>query len=386
MGTPSGKRAFAAALVVLGAGTASASAATWAQVVYPSAHAGASIWLGSVACSSSNSCEAVGQLDTHNVAPIAEHWNGSHWTAQATPVPPHSGNGFLGDVMCSSPTACTAVGGYVSHGHERPLIERWHGSHWTVVSSPDPAAAHLPGPVNSHDSRLESVSCGSAAACIAVGQYGFGNGFDGWPLVERWNGSHWSIVATPRPAGANEAALGSVSCPSPYACTAVGSVDGGAGTLAERWNGSHWSIQSTPNGASSSRNALFGVSCRTSSTCEAVGASPVNTVSDNPLALRWNAAAWSAQPTTTPAGASSADLVSVSCPNAGACEAIGKYVEASSGDSGPLAGLWNGSAWSLTLLPVVPRGQFAQGQLGSISCTSASWCLAVGDRLAERFS
>jgi hypothetical protein len=41
-------------------------------------------------------------------------------------------------------------------------------------------------------------------------------------LAEQWQGSSWSIQATPHPAAATESYLAGVSCPSPGACRAGG--------------------------------------------------------------------------------------------------------------------------------------------------------------------
>ena len=42
----------------------------------------------------------------------------------------------------------------------------------------------------------------------------------GSTLIEKWNGTKWSLVRTPNPPGLG--VLGGVVCPSPTHCTAVG--------------------------------------------------------------------------------------------------------------------------------------------------------------------
>ncbi len=51
--------------------------------------------------------------------------------------------------------------------------------------------------------------------------------------------SGWSIQTTPNPAGGSNSILNGVSCTSASACTAVGNYSNGTATvtLAERWNG-----------------------------------------------------------------------------------------------------------------------------------------------------
>jgi hypothetical protein len=55
-------------------------------------------------------------------------------------------------------------------------------------------------------------------------------------LVERWNGSAWVIVASPNPTGSTASYLNDVSCVTATACTAVGDWRGSSPyrTLIER--------------------------------------------------------------------------------------------------------------------------------------------------------
>jgi hypothetical protein len=94
--------------------------------------------------------------------------------------------------------------------------------------------------------------------------------------------SGWSIQQAPKTTTFtftnNE--LQSVSCASPTDCTAVGSCtavahyNNRAGrelTLVERWDGTSWSIQRTPNPVRASKSSLTGVSCASPTVCTAVG-------------------------------------------------------------------------------------------------------------------
>jgi hypothetical protein len=69
-------------------------------------------------------------------------------------------------------------------------------------------------------------------------------------LAEVWNGTSWAIQATPNPTGVKGTFLSGVSCKSAAACTAVGDYENSAGSyapLAEAWNGTSWAIETTPN-------------------------------------------------------------------------------------------------------------------------------------------
>jgi hypothetical protein len=113
------------------------------------------------------------------------------------------------------------------------LAERWNGTAWTVQTTPNPGSAE------GTYSTLEGVSCTSATACTAVGSSNpIATGLTA-TLAERWNGTAWSIQATPNPSGAETSELNEVSCPSDSACAAAGQYST-AGfffvTLAERFS------------------------------------------------------------------------------------------------------------------------------------------------------
>src|SRR5690242_15945107 len=132
------------------------------------------------------------------------------------------------------------------------------GSGWKVEPTPnqnrDAAAIN----------ELSAVSCTSGRACTAVGSHAASLSSTGFPLAERWNGTHWRIQRTVLPAGANSGGLSGVSCPSATACTAVGSTPGKtpdtSANLAEAWNGTRWRVQAIPAPKGSTSSGLFGVS------------------------------------------------------------------------------------------------------------------------------
>src|SRR4029077_539499 len=96
---------------------------------------------------------------------------------------------FLNDVACVSASDCWAVGDYYTSSASQTLIERWDGSSWAIVSSPNTSATQF--------NVLYGVTCASASDCWAVGDYYTGNT---QTLIERWDGRSWAILssATPR--------------------------------------------------------------------------------------------------------------------------------------------------------------------------------------------
>lgn len=272
-------------------------------------------------------------------------------------------------VSCAGATACTATGSSQGpSGTARTLAETWNGTKWSIVATPSPAGAI--------QSVLTGVSCPAPKTCIAGG-YSRNDTGALKTLAETWNGAKWSIVATPPPAGASQSALSAVSCTSARTCTAVGAYISGATlvTLAETWNGSTWRVQPTPSPAAATISQLTAVSCATAKICAVagfrVGASQVNV----PLAEGWNGRAWALQPVPHLAGAHSSGLSAVSCPSKSSCVAVGNYyTKPTVGVT--LAETWNGHAWRIVPTPD-PTGSndaFLQG----VSCPSASACIAAG--------
>src|SRR5437016_2776867 len=83
---------------------------------------------------------------------------------------------------------------------------------WSVVLAADPPGLQ--------HSSLSAVSCGTTTACFAVGTASDGTNFR--TLVERWSGTSWAPLSSPNPAGGSAGTLDGVSCTSSSACFAAG--------------------------------------------------------------------------------------------------------------------------------------------------------------------
>jgi hypothetical protein len=191
--------------------------------------------LTGVSCTSATACTAAGVYEnSSNPAfpdtTLAERWNGRSWKIQATPNPGPESNNLYG-VSCTSANACTAVGyQQLDSGAIVPLAERWNGTAWTTQATPNQPSTSL----------LSGVSCASATACTAVGWYAESNSEPTAPFAEGWNGASWTVQTTPSPAGTDWSPLNAVSCASATACTAVGEEQDRSGTyltLIERESG-----------------------------------------------------------------------------------------------------------------------------------------------------
>jgi hypothetical protein len=266
-----------------------------------------------------------------------------------------SNDDALSAVSCRTERVCIAVGSFDSAGGDgasSALAERWNGSRWVLLRA------------QNHDSEgddefeLSGVSCSSRRDCVAVGESDIFQSDGQAPLVERWNGSTWTLAERGLQS-ASDVALTAVVCISTRSCTAVGA--DGFGITSLRWNGHKWSSKS-----SSARASLDGLSCSSSRTCMAVGTGP------GPFALRLVGSQPVVEPTPSVAPASSW-LNAVSCVSPVACMAVGSSLTAG-GTEVALAEWWNGTSWTIepTLTPRI------QTSLLGVACASPDWCVAVG--------
>jgi hypothetical protein len=328
--------------------------------VVPSPNGSGQDELTAVSCVPAGACTAVGARTTRLGVKktVIESWNGTAWSLVPSPNVAKA-DSYLYGVSCVSASACIAVGYSLTRTPSAysTLIESWNGTAWSVVPSPNQAGTN---------NVLDSVSCVSASACIAVG---------GGPraLIESWDGTAWSVVPSLDPGSVSDTLYG-VSCVSATACTAVGDYGntGGTGkTLIETWDGTAWSVVPSPNRAGSI-NVLNGVSCMPAGACTAVGARATR-AGNKTLIESWNGTAWSLAPSPNNALANNW-LNGVSCVSPGACTAVGNYAKGS-GASKTLIETWNGTAWSVVPSP----NEGASGNvLNGVSCVSASACTAAG--------
>jgi sugar lactone lactonase YvrE len=134
-------------------------------------------------------------------------------------------------------------------------------------------------------------------------------------------------------------------------------------------------------GTVGTNNYFAGDSCTATTACTAVGAYEEVEEKFVPLAERWNGATWSVQPISAPSGAKETRLTGVSCFSTTECMAAG-FMKNSSGTIVPYAALWRGGTWTSQSLPPVSEGG-AITELTSISCSSATFCMAVGRTKGE---
>jgi hypothetical protein len=267
--------------------------------------------LAAVAGVASNDVWAVGQTKATGqkspVVPLAVHWNGSAWSAVATPSigVPRASLKAVADLASNNVWAVgTTIAG--------TLVEHWNGSAWSIVPSPNPAG--------SSSNSLTGIGAIAANDIWAVGSSGSVSGTNvvTRTLVEHWNGSSWTIVASPnlppqRPGIVARDLLTAVTAISPSNVWAVGySIDVASGSgqpnksLIEHWNGSAWSI--VPSPSPQGHNTLTGIAAISASDIWAVGFGSTDVSTgvpiDRPELLHWNGTLWSSVAAPPNVGAS----------------------------------------------------------------------------------
>jgi hypothetical protein len=292
------------------------------------------------------------------------------WSIQPSPNPQGAAGSSLASVSCPGEGMCMAVGVYGTSQEVRTLAERWDGTTWTIVPTPNPAASSI---------QLNSVSCAGSDSCMTVGYFVTGSTVQS--LAERWDGTSWTKVKTPRPPKAFWAELDGVSCINAIDCIAVGGfikngVDSQEQPLAEQWDGSSWRLQHTPKPNAENGSGLTSVSCTAATACEASGVYTYADVVDAVFAFGWDGTRWFGEHQPNPGGSELNNEVSASCSNARACTGVGTWVDFG-GNTRGLAERWDGTKWTGQRVADLPGSQFTSPY--GVSCINDTVCAAVGN-------
>ena len=125
----------------------------------------------------------------------------------------------------------------------RPLAEHWNGTAWSNVAVPVPAGAG--------QASFSGVDDLSASSAWTVGSWEEPGSTMQQTLIQHWNGTAWSIVPSPNPGGTTSGSndeLSAIAGTGPDDLWAAGSFDIGGefnAVLLEHWNGTAWT-QLTP--------------------------------------------------------------------------------------------------------------------------------------------
>jgi hypothetical protein len=301
--------------------------------------------LAAVSAASLNDAWAVGSFyppasDGTVLRALAEHFDGSKWTAYPLPDVGSNINSLLHVSMLPSGEAW-AVGYFVSaHFKQKTLVEHYDGSKWKVVPSPSPGE---------RQNILYQVTALSDRDVWAVGG-AQDDSLEWHTLAEHWDGTRWSVVATADP-GVTGNLLYAVSAVSSEDVWATGQL---AGTkfpgkaLVEHWDGNSWEVVPTPGdpggtdislGLTASRLKVTIVGDRESSTA------PYTTFVASGGLRGLNIE------TSPSKGHGENDLFSVTTAGDGSLWAVGWYIDPRTGNHNTLVEHETSAGWTLVSSP-----------------------------------
>ena len=213
--------------------------------------------------------------------------------------------GWLSGATASAPDDAWAVGYSYrdpDSGGARTTTEHWDGSAWSLVASPNPG--HHRG------TSLAGVSGASASDVWAVGSYD--NDAGDTPLSLHWDGHSWTVVDTAAQARPWED-LKAVSADSSDDAWAVGDTWAAPGLRSTGWSSTgRVGVVTVKLPAGRFDAPLGAVSALSPDDVWAVGSYFRGGDYEKGLALHWDGSIWTRVPTPNPYGQFGADLVGVS--------------------------------------------------------------------------
>ena len=94
-----------------------------------------------------------------------------------------------------------------------------------------------------------------------------------------------------------------------------------------------------------------------------------------PSVQQWDGSSWNTVALPKPTGASAVELESVSCTSASFCVAVG--IQGTEPTGLPVIYAWNGTAWTISTSPELPSA-YTEAVLIGVSCTAPTSCMAAG--------
>lgn len=299
-----------------------------------------------------------------NAGTLELHFNGSKWTQ----YPVATANGYFDGVASTSASDVWAVGGTNWFSPSQTLADHWNGRSWSRVSTPNP-----PG-----GGYFNAVAATSATNAWAVGVIGPGPGdvAPTTPLIEHWNGTHWTEQSfKPIPGGGLFAGVAATSPTNAWAVGLTGSAD--PQTLIEHWNGKDWTRTPSPNVTGATGSTLKSVTVISNDNAWAVGSATMPG-SAKALTMHWDGKQWTIVGGNTPDG--DAALLGVLATWTNNIWAVGIIYPSECSNGGPkcqtLIEHWNGKRWKLLPSPNPPSGYL--NLLWAASATSRGNIWAVG--------
>jgi succinyldiaminopimelate transaminase len=170
------------------------------------------------------------------------HWDGTTWSSVTVPVPPDAPtNTTLDAISADGPNDAWAVGTFLNSatGQFNNFTIHFNGTAWAVV----------PMPVSG---TFSGIKANSPTDVWAVGTQGAGSNGSA-TLIAHFNGTAWSAVPSPT-LGQRASLTGVTTSNAANNVWAVGSFTPAGSisqqTLTLNWNGTAWSVVASPNPAS----------------------------------------------------------------------------------------------------------------------------------------
>jgi hypothetical protein len=290
------------------------------------------------------------------------------------------------DGVAGTSTADIWAVGSTNNGRDTHL-RHWNGSGWTAVPGA-PIAVPPSGGRAQRTTGLNAVAARTTTDGWAVGRAQYSD-FSRRALVERWNGSTWTLLAVP--GGSGSVLDGVVALAANNAWT-VGHTTGGTGTvtLVEHWNGSSWSVVPSPN--ANVHNSLHGIAATAANDLWAVGEATKSFTdgvsTTRTLIEHWNGSTWSTVPSPN-LGTGNNTLAAVVARAASDVWAVG-YDDDLTGAIPVRKTLtlhWNGSSWTVVPSPNVGAGDNMLSDVASTSGATTVWASggSAAGTLVEKF-
>jgi hypothetical protein len=180
---------------------------------------------------------------TDTLSLLFEHWNGTKWTAAASPTPLGSAQ-LANGITAISPDNVWAVG-LDETLNSKNLAAHWNGTAWSIVPTPDITHA---GDVQDLLTGVSSDTAGDVWASGYAHNIHNQNSHHE-PFVLHWTGTKWVLTKVPN-LGTEGSLLNGIQVLSPTDTWAAGQTQESNGailTLTEQFNGTTWTVVPSPD-------------------------------------------------------------------------------------------------------------------------------------------
>ena len=301
------------------------------------------------------------------------HFDGTTWTAFSAPMIKGDNNSFLQGVVDISPTLAWAAGNVTDGAHAGQVIERWNGTKWSLFPAPKFG--------KKDQANVFAMTSSSANDVWAIGSLvNLGTGLVS-PLFEHWNGTAWTATTGE---SSNDFLFGA-SADATNDAWAVGfNVSDSITTSAMHWDGTNWKRVATPN-VGEGTNKLNAVLALAPNDVWAVGFStqvaPPKQAATLTLIEHFDGASWTVVPSPK-VGPNSVNqsnrLLGLTANSANDIWAFGSNFAADgSGHQMTLLLHWDGTSWTVASSPSPTKGGFPCDLLwaGVVSSPGDVWLL-----------